>query len=110
MDAKTPQRRAVGVVRVSQPGDRDEADGHFHSPEDQRTRIRDLCAGQGFRLLEIYDPELKVSGTAPLDERPALSQGVTAVLTGTAEVIVGGWTERLWRSTEVRSQVLRLVE
>jgi DNA invertase Pin-like site-specific DNA recombinase len=102
--------RAVGVVRVSQPGDRDEADGRFHSPEDQRERIRALCAEHGFRLVEIYEPELKVSGTAPLDHRPALSRGVTAVLTGNADRIVGGWTERLWRSTEVRSQVLRLVE
>jgi hypothetical protein len=74
----TKPKRAIGIVRVSQPRERDEDNGRFHSPPEQRQRIEALCDREGFRLTEIYDPELKVPGDAPLDQRPALSRAVTA--------------------------------
>jgi DNA invertase Pin-like site-specific DNA recombinase len=101
--------RAVGIVRVSQPkGRKGES---FVSPKEQREAILAFCAAKGWRITDddIYD-ELKVSGDAPLEDRPGLSRAVSAVLTNAADVIVGAYSERLWWSHEVRAQVLRLVQ
>src|SRR3954451_10476028 len=99
--------RAVGIVRVSERGDRD--DQTFHSPADQRDAIAALCERQGWRLIDCHD-EINVSGGALLENRPGLSRAVMAVQTGHADAIVALDSSRLWRSTEVRQQVLRLVE
>jgi DNA invertase Pin-like site-specific DNA recombinase len=101
--------RAVGIVRVSQPKGR--KGEKFVSPKEQRAAIVGFCADKGWRITDddIYD-ELKVSGDAPLEDRPGLSRAVSAVLTGAADVIVGAYSERLWWSHEVRAQVLRLVQ
>ncbi|HEY1853252.1 MAG TPA: recombinase family protein [Solirubrobacterales bacterium] len=100
--------RAVGIVRVSQPKGR--KGEKFVSPKEQREAIKRYCADHGWRITDddIYD-ELKVSGDAPLEDRPGLSRAVSAVLTSAADVIVGAYSERLWWSHEVRAQVLRLV-
>ncbi|MBS1884836.1 MAG: recombinase family protein [Actinobacteria bacterium] len=101
--------RAVGIVRVSQPKGR--KGEKFVSPKEQREAIVRFCADKGWRITndDIYD-ELKVSGDAPLEDRPGLSRAVSAVLTNAADVIVGAYSERLWWSHEVRAQVLRLVQ
>jgi DNA invertase Pin-like site-specific DNA recombinase len=101
--------RAVGIVRVSQPKGR--KGERFVSPKEQRAAIVGFCADKGWRITDddIYD-ELKVSGDAPLEDRPGLSRAMSAVLTGAADVIVGAYSERLWWSHEVRAQVLRLVQ
>jgi site-specific DNA recombinase len=101
-------RRAVGIVRVSQPKGREGES--FSSPKDQREAIKVLASEQGWEISDemIFD-ELKVSGDSPLEDRPGLSRAVTAILTGAAEILVGAYSERLWWSHEVRSQVLRLV-
>lgn len=101
--------RAVGIVRVSQSKGR--KGEKFVSPKEQRAAIVGFCADKGWRITDddIYD-ELKVSGDAPLEDRPGLSRAVSAVLTGAADVIVGAYSERLWWSHEVRAQVLRLVQ
>jgi site-specific DNA recombinase len=101
--------RAVGIVRVSQPKGR--KGEKFVSPKEQREAIKGFCSERGWRITDddIYD-ELKVSGDAPLEDRPGLSRAVSAVLTGAADVIVGAYSERLWWSHEVRAQVLRLVQ
>lgn len=100
---------AVGIVRVSQPKGR--KGEKFVSPREQRAAIVGFCADKGWRITDadIYD-ELKVSGDAPLEDRPGLSRAVSAVLTNAADVIVGAYSERLWWSHEVRAQVLRLVQ
>jgi DNA invertase Pin-like site-specific DNA recombinase len=103
----TALRRAIGIIRVSQPGNR--SGPSFHSPKDQRNDIAKFCADKGWHLVDAYD-ELHVSGNALLEDRPGLSRAVTAVLTGAADIIVGAHAERLWWSHEVRAQVLRLVE
>jgi hypothetical protein len=100
-------RRAIGIIRVSQTkGRKGES---FSSPKDQRAAIERFCTEQGWRLLAVHD-ELDVSGNALLEDRPGLSQAVTAVLTGTADIIIGAHSERLWWSHEVRAQVLRLID
>ena len=107
MTATSSTPRAIGIVRVSQPKGREGES--YSTPKDQRERIEQTCAENGWRLIEVHD-EQEVSGNALLDKRPGLSQAVTAVMTGSAEVIVGAHTERLWWNHEVRAQVLRLVE
>ena len=97
--------RAIGIVRVSEVGGRDE----IHTLDEQRERIEALCVREGWRLVAVHE-ERDVSGGALLADRPGLSQAVTAVLTGHAERLASAYTDRLWRSTEVRSQVVRLVE
>src|SRR4051812_39786049 len=103
----TTTRRAVGIVRVSQPNGR--SGPSFSPPEDQRDAIERFCIDQGWRMTTAHD-EMHVSGNALLEDRPGLSQAVTAVLTGAAEIIIGAHSERLWWSHEVRAQVLRLVQ
>lgn len=103
----SPAKRAIGIVRVSEVGDR--SDETFHSPEAQREAITRLCESKGWQLLDVH-PEMNISGGATLENRPGLSRAVTAVLTNHAEVIVALDSSRLWRSTEVRQQVLRLVQ
>jgi DNA invertase Pin-like site-specific DNA recombinase len=94
-------------VRVSQTAGREGES--FHSPDVQRAEIGRLADREGWELLAVHE-ELDVSGNALLDDRPGLSQAVTAVLAGTARVIAAAFTERLWWNAEVRAQVLRIVE
>jgi len=104
-----PPKRAIGIVRVSEQGDR--SDETFHSPQSQREAIERLCANKGWQLHDDdVHVEINVSGGALLEDRPGLSRAVTAVLTGHAQVIVALDSSRLWRSTEVRQNVLRLVQ
>jgi DNA invertase Pin-like site-specific DNA recombinase len=99
--------RAIGIIRVSQvKGRKGES---FSSPKDQRAAIERFCTEHGWKLLAVHD-ELQVSGNALLEDRPGLSQAVTAIITGGAEIIIGAHSERLWWSHEVRAQVLRLVQ
>jgi len=79
------QRRAVGIVRVSQVNGRE--DDSFVSPTEQRERIVAACERDGLRLLDVAD-ELDVSGGTPIDERTGLRRAVEAIESGGAEVIV----------------------
>ena len=71
-------RPAVGIVRVSETGGREEdsarqdgdATRSLHSPETQRELIREYCERMGWELLAFGEPELDVSGRLPLDRRP----------------------------------------
>lgn len=103
----THARRAIGIIRVSQPHGREGES--FSSPKDQRAAIERLCAEHDWCLLNAH-PEMKISGDALLADRPGLSQAVAAVLSGSADIIVADTTERLWWNHEVRAQVLRLVQ
>jgi DNA invertase Pin-like site-specific DNA recombinase len=100
--------RPIGIVRVSQRHGRD--DDSFHTPHVQRETIEALCQREGWAPPRWAVDEIDVSGDALLADRPGLSQAVTAVLSGDADVIVSATTERLWWNHEVRAQVLRLVE
>lgn len=100
------RKRAVLIIRVSQLKGREGES--FSSPQDQRDAGDSFCAEKDWDLVAVFE-ELQVSGDAPLEERPGLSQAVTMILTGAADVILGAHSERLWWSHEVRAQVLRIV-
>jgi DNA invertase Pin-like site-specific DNA recombinase len=107
MASTSSARRAIGIIRVSQPGKR--KGESYVTPQDQRAQIEAFCVDHGWQLIAVHDEE-KVSGDALLVDRPGLSDAVRAVRAGEAEIIVGAYTERLWWSHEVRAQVKRLVE
>src|SRR4051794_1610208 len=97
---ETPRSRAIGIVRVSQLGDRDRET--FSSPKDQCDRMRELAAANCWDLTIPEPHEINVSGDALLEDRPQLSRAVVAVQTGAADVICAAHTERLWWNHEVR--------
>lgn len=61
--------RAIGIVRVSQPGTR--KGESFVSPK-RRTAIEAFCVEHAWQLLTGHD-EMHVSGNALLEDRPGLS-------------------------------------
>jgi site-specific DNA recombinase len=79
------------------------------SPTEQRQRIEATCEREGFKLLETFN-EPDVSGGAPLDKRPGLSQAVALIERGEADVIVVAYFDRLFRSVTVQSEVAERVE
>ncbi len=107
MPPATAQRRAIGIIRVSQKKGREGES--FVSPEDQRDRIRAACERDGLRLVDIYD-ELDVSGGTRLDERPGRGPAVRAVEAGETEVIAAAYFDRLFRSLAVQAEVVERVE
>jgi DNA invertase Pin-like site-specific DNA recombinase len=103
----SPQRRAIGIIRVSQTKGREGE--RFVSPEEQRERIEDACARDGLKLLTIYE-ELDVSGGKSLANRPGLSAAVAAVEAGEADVIAAAYFDRLFRSLSTQAEVLDRIE
>src|SRR4029450_13414645 len=103
----SPQRRAVGVIRISRVGDR-EGD-RFISPITQREAIERLCAQRGWRLVDIFE-EPNVSGGRALNRRPGLMNAVKAIEARRADVLVVAFFDRLARSVKVFGEVLERVE
>jgi site-specific DNA recombinase len=101
---KSTSRRAVGIVRQSRSVGDDPI-----SPTEQRQRIEAACAREGFDLLETFS-EIDVSGGAPLERRPGLSQAVAMIEARQADVIVVAYFDRLFRSLEVQAEVAKRVE
>jgi DNA invertase Pin-like site-specific DNA recombinase len=101
------KRRAIGIVRVSEVKGRD--GDAFSSPSDQLDAIRAACGRDGLELLRAVE-ELDVSGGTPLEERVGMRDAVEAVEAGEAQVIVAAYFDRLFRSLEVQSVILRRVE
>lgn len=102
------QRRAVGIVRVSQVAGR-EAE-RFISPADQRRQIERVCSLQGITLTTVHE-ELDVSGySRVLAKRPGLSKAIAAIEAGQADVIVVAYFDRLVRKARVQEEVLERVE
>jgi site-specific DNA recombinase len=101
------QRRAVGIVRVSQVSGRQGES--FVSPEMQRERIEEACEQRGLKLVRVYS-ELDVSGGADLAKRPGLSQAVAAIEAGDAEVVAAAYFDRLFRSLKTQAEVGERVE
>ncbi|MGI8801443.1 MAG: recombinase family protein [Solirubrobacteraceae bacterium] len=102
-----PQRRAVGIVRVSQVNGRNGES--FHSPDTQRERIENACATNHWKLLTVHE-ELDVSGGKPLAQRPGLLAAVKAVEAGRAEIVLAAYLDRLTRDPGVRDQVIDRIE
>ena len=100
-------QRVIGLVRVSEVGDR-EGDS-FASPGQQLDRIKQACDTQGAQLMAAYE-ELDVSGGRPLDKRPGLRQAVEAVEAGEADVIMAAYFDRLFRSLSTQAEAVQRVE
>jgi DNA invertase Pin-like site-specific DNA recombinase len=101
------QRRAIGIVRVSQVNGR--AGESFASPAEQRERIEVACDRDGLELLEVVQ-ELDVSGGTPLERRTGLRTAVEAIEEGTASVLVAAYFDRLVRSLTVQAELIERVE
>lgn len=100
-------KRAIGIIRVSQVHGRQGES--FASPDEQRERIRAACERDGLRLIQTYD-EMDVSGGATLAKRPGLSQAVSAIEAGEAEVVAAAYFDRLFRSLATQAEVVERVE
>jgi DNA invertase Pin-like site-specific DNA recombinase len=103
---RIPQRRAIGIVRVS--GREGES---FASPDEQRQRIEAECERErdGLDLLDVI-PEMDVSGGTPLEKREGLRTAVERVEAGEAQVVVAASFDRLCRSLKVQGELIERVE
>ena len=104
---RTPQRRAIGIVRVSRVAGREGES--FASPDEQRDRIETECERDGLDLLDVI-PEMDVSGGTPLAKREGLRTAVERVEAGEAQVVVAAYFDRLCRSLKVQGELIERVE
>lgn len=101
------QRTAIGIVRVSQVGDR--AGESFATVKEQRERIEAACKRDGLQLVEVLE-ELDVSGGTPLERRDGLRSAIEAIEKGSASVVVAAYFDRLVRSLTVQAELIERVE
>jgi len=101
------RQKAIGIVRVSQVGDREGES--FASPREQRERIEAACESEGLSLAEVVE-ELDVSGGKPLSQRDGLRRAIEAVEAGQVQAIVGAYLDRLARSLRVQDELVSRVE
>jgi site-specific DNA recombinase len=104
---RTPQRRAIGIIRVSRVSGREGES--FASPDEQRQRIEAECERDGLDLLDVI-PEMDVSGGTPLASRTGLRTAVERVEAGEAQVLVAAYFDRLCRSLKVQGELIERVE
>lgn len=105
-----PLKRAVGIIRVSEVGDREGE--KFASPTDQRAAVVRLCQQHdwGLNPADIFE-ELDVSAyRRSLDQRHGLSEAVRRIEAGTHQVVVACYFDRLFRRIDVQRQVIERVE
>lgn|SRR5215831_2455195 len=101
-------KRAVGIIRVSEVGDREGE--RFVSPSDQRRAIERVAETESLRLIDVLE-ELDVSAyRRTLERRPGLKTAVELIERGEAEVIVACYFDRLFRKLKVQEEVLQRVE
>jgi site-specific DNA recombinase len=101
------QRKAIGIVRVSQVRGRGGDD--FASPEDQRERIESECKRRNLQLIETIE-ELDVKGGTPLAKRDGIRRAIESVEDGSAAAIVVAYFDRLVRSLRIQEEILERVE
>lgn len=94
--------RAIGVVRVSQVGARDE--DRLASPEQQTDVVTAVCRRERWDLISVL-PEINVSGGDPLEMRTGLRHAVEAIEAGRADVVVVAYFDRMFRSLDVQRSV-----
>jgi site-specific DNA recombinase len=104
---RIPQRRAIGIIRVSRVSGREGES--FASPGEQRQRIEAECERDGLELLDVI-PEMDVSGGTPLAKREGLRTAVERVEAGEAQVVVAAYLDRLVRSLKVQTELVERVE
>lgn len=99
--------RAVGIVRVSERGEREGES--FRSPSEQRERIEAACERDGLELIAVHE-EIDVSGGAKITARRSLTAALAAIEGGTARVLIVAYFDRLFRSLRVQDEVVSRVE
>jgi site-specific DNA recombinase len=120
---------AVGVIRVSEVGDRaarprrtttdrqrralrtrrERRPEQFKSPIEQRERIEQTCRLEGLELAEVFT-EMDISGRKPLDKRKGLLPALQAIEAGHAKVLIVAYFDRLVRNLKVQFEVIERVE
>lgn len=98
---------AVGVIRVSERGKRD--DEHFKSPDEQKLKIQDALRPMKIELAGTRS-EIDVKGRWPLKRRKGLSWAIEQIEAGYARVLVVAYFDRLCRSIAIKSEVVTRVE
>ena len=96
--------RAVPIIRQSKTHD------GSASPAEQKKRLAELFAREGWQAACEPIEELDVSGKTPLARRKGLLRAVEMVEDGEAEVIAVAYFDRLVRSIRVQLEVTERVE
>lgn len=86
----------AAVVRVSHMGNRRAGADDFHADEDQVAAINRYAAGRAHVV--FLEPELDVSGGAPIEHRPSLLAAILGVERGEYQGVVVANLKRLTRS------------
>lgn len=124
-----PLTYAVGVLRVSEVGDRitrrrrvsddrqrraprtrrERKPEQFKSPGEQRKRMGDWCRQEELELARVFE-ELDVKGKWPLRRRKGLLAAIEEIEAGHAKVLIVAYFDRLVRNLRVQFEVLDRVE
>lgn len=105
MFTTSAMKRAIGVYRVSERGDRDE----LRSPDVQINGMKAQCKRDGMKLIATLD-EVDVSGKLPLERRRGMWPAVQAIEDGRAEVLLVHQFDRLVRNLTVQREIVDRVE
>lgn len=100
------QRRDVGIIRVSDVGDR--SGESFISPTDQKRRLDEFSADDGAVLIATFE-ELNVSAGLPLHKRPGVLRAVEMVERDEADAVVFAYFDRSFRNTIVQMSTLERI-
>jgi len=100
MKQTTRTNRAIAYIRVS-------TDDQRLGPEAQRAAILAWSARAGVEVVAWFD-DLGVSGAAPLDKRPGLTDAMEALTRG--DILVVAKRDRLSRDTFATAMIERMVQ
>jgi hypothetical protein len=100
-----PRERGIGIVRVSEEGNRAE---RLASYAEQEARIRSECERRNIELVDLLR-ERNVSGGAPL-ERRAFGKAITRVERGEARAIIFAHRDRADRSITEGSKAIQRMD
>jgi site-specific DNA recombinase len=98
----------VGLVRVSDMGERKRYREDFHSEDDQVAAI-EHATPKGATVEFPWEPELDVSGGLPLEQREPLRRAVEGAERGDYAGIIVAYQSRLTRNPEVLEEVMNRV-
>jgi DNA invertase Pin-like site-specific DNA recombinase len=101
------QRKAIGIVRVSEVKGREGPS--FASPTEQLGRLEDAAKRDGLELAEVIEA-MDLSATKPLDKRTDLLRALELIEDGAAHVVVAAYFDRLFRSLRVQWEFVSRVE
>ncbi|MDB4954448.1 MAG: Mg chelatase, subunit ChlI [Myxococcales bacterium] len=74
----------------------------------QRSRAIELCDARGWPVAKLYQEPKHVGGDLGPEKRPALAELLHDVEEGRVVRVIVRHTDRLWRSTDIQSAILRV--